>query len=90
MDYKKSYLMLQIGVLGGAVIVFIGLLLVSKGIVVGNVLSVIGLVCMFGGLMQAFLFFKCPHCGRRFNIRGKRFSYCPSCGKKLDFDDIKL
>jgi len=84
MTYKQSYSLLRMGVIGGAIIVFIGLSLGANGLIIGNALSVVGLIAMLSGLGQALLFYKCPKCGRHFNIRGKRPDYCPECGNRLD------
>lgn len=63
MSYKKSYFLLSIGVIVGAVVVFIGLGLGMKIGFLGNAVAFIGLVAMLGGIMQALIFFKCPKCG---------------------------
>lgn len=83
MDYKKSYTLLTAGILAGAAVVFLGLSISTKMGVIGNVTAVIGLAAMLGGLGQAFLFYKCPDCGRRFNIRGRKPDHCPGCGRRL-------
>ena len=60
MDYKKSYFLLSIGVIGGAVLVFIGLSLSMKIGFLGNVIALIGLAAMLGAIAQALIFYKCP------------------------------
>ena len=40
------------------------------------------LVCI--GVLQTLIFYKCPHCGVHFDIRGRVPKFCPACGKKLD------
>lgn len=84
MDYKKSYHLLQAGVLGGAVAVFIGLGLSMKIVFLGNSIAFIGLAAMLGGILQAFIFYKCPKCGTLLKIRGKKPNCCHGCGYKLD------
>ncbi len=88
MDYKKSYLLLRFGMLGGVILSFIGLALSSMDSVsanhLGNVFAVLGAVGIFGGLIQARAFYKCPHCGRRIKMRGVMPDYCLGCGRKLD------
>ena len=46
--------------------------------------GILGIVLFFVGLLQAALFYRCPRCGKAFNIRGKRPSFCPSCGEPLE------
>ena len=84
MSYKKSYLLLSIGIIGGAVIVFIGLGLGMKIGFLGNAVAFIGLVAMLGGIVQALVFCKCPKCGTLLKIRGKKPNCCHGCGYKLD------
>ena len=84
MDYKKSYYILQAGVLGGAVAVFIGLGLSMKIVLLGNSIAFIGLAAMLGGILQALIFYKCPKCGTLLKIRGKKPNCCHGCGYKLD------
>lgn len=55
-SYKKSYFFLSIGVIVGAVVVFIGLGLGMKIGFLGNAVAFIGLVAMLGGIMQALIF----------------------------------
>ena len=84
MSYKKSYFLLSIGVIVGAVVVFIGLGLGMKIGFLGNAVAFIGLVAMLGGIMQALIFFKCPKCGMLLKIRGKKPNCCHGCGYRLD------
>ena len=58
MNYKKSYFLLSIGVIAGAVVVFIGLGLGMKIGFLGNVVAFIGLAAMLGGVVQALLFYR--------------------------------
>ena len=83
-SYKKSYFLLSIGVIVGAVVVFIGLGLGMKIGFLGNAVAFIGLVAMLGGIMQALIFFKCPKCGMLLKIRGKKPNCCHGCGYRLD------
>ena len=84
MDYKKSYIILIVGVIGGAVVAFVGVGIGSKTALFGNVLGAIGVMSMLAGIFQAFVYYKCPYCKKSLNIRGKKPSYCPSCGHRLD------
>ena len=45
---------------------------------------VVGSVVFFIALIQAFIFYSCPHCGYSLmNVRGEVPEYCPKCGKEL-------
>lgn len=86
MNYKKSYHMLIIGIWGGAVITFAGLCLGARSntLIIGNFIAFTGLILILGGIGQALIFYKCPNCGKRLNIRGRHPNFCPECGCKLD------
>ena len=38
------------------------------------------------GILQALVFYKCPHCKKRFKIGSRRPNVCPYCGAKLEDD----
>jgi len=84
LDYRKSYGLLTIGIWVGAAVVLLGLSLVTHSESVGAFIAIVGLLAMFAGIGQAFLFYKCPHCGGHIKIRGKKPNHCPNCGGKLD------
>ncbi|MCI8848811.1 MAG: hypothetical protein HFF86_06000 [Oscillibacter sp.] len=87
MDYKKSYYLMSVGIWGGGIVVLIGMFLGTAGpgtMMLGNVIAGIGVAAMLLGIGQALVFYKCPHCGEKFNIRGKKPDYCPKCSCKLD------
>lgn len=84
MGYKKSYFLLWAGVIAGAVLVWIGLDLGMRIGFSGNVIALIGLAAMLGGVVQALIFCRCPKCGALLKIRGKKPSCCHGCGNKLD------
>lgn len=84
MDYKKSYTILTMGVMGGAVIAFVGLSIGTKMALLGNFIGAIGIISMLAGIGQTFVYYKCPNCKRPLNIRGKKPNHCPDCGYKLD------
>ncbi len=76
MDYNKSYLVLHVGFLIGFVLAILGLSIEI------NFLVYLGVILVIGGSVQAFIFYKCPNCGKSFNIRGKKPKYCPECSYK--------
>lgn len=39
------------------------------------------LIAVSGGVYRS-IYFKCPHCGGKLNVRGMP-KYCPDCGKEL-------
>ena len=47
-------------------------------------MSAVGAAVMVLGILQALLFYKCPHCKKRFKIGSRRPSVCPYCGAKLE------
>lgn len=86
MNYKKSYYLLSICLWSGAGISFIGIQIGSRtdAAKFGSFLAFIGLIIMFAGIVQALIFYKCPNCGKRLDIRGRKAKFCPECGCKLD------
>ncbi len=87
MDYKKSYLLMAAGVWGGGIVMLIGMFLGTSSpdtMALGNGAAGLGVFAMLLGIGQALVFYKCPHCGEKFSIRGKKPDYCPKCGSKLD------
>ena len=45
---------------------------------------VLVLVLFAAGLLAAFCWGRCPHCGKRLFVNFLRLSRCPRCGKPLD------
>ena len=86
MDYKKSYLLLSAGVWGGGIAALIGMFLETSNpsANLGQIIAGAGVAVMIAALLQAMIFYKCPYCGERFNIRGRKPDYCPKCGNKLN------
>ena len=50
-------------------------------------MSAVGAAVMVLGILQALVFYKCPHCKKRFKIGSRRPSVCPYCGAKLEEDN---
>ena len=49
-------------------------------------MSAVGAAVMVLGILQALVFYKCPHCKKRFKIGSRRPNVCPYCGAKLEDD----
>ena len=79
MDYRKSYSLLLCGVGGGAVLAFFAIAQASLA------LGIAGAIAIAGGLLQARLFYRCPHCKALLPLRGGQISRCPDCGESLSF-----
>ena len=47
-------------------------------------MSAVGAAVMVLGILQALVFYKCPHCKKRFKIGSRRPNVCPYCGAKLE------
>lgn len=85
MDYEKSYYILHTGMPGGFLVTMAGLAAGRVYEIPGMLVSVIGLLLMFGSLLQAALYYRCPHCGAHFPIRSAKLpKFCQECGKKLE------
>lgn len=78
MDYNKSYSVLHVGFWIGFVVAILGLSIKISFLVY------LGIILVLGSLVQAFIFYKCPNCGKSFNIKGKKPKYCPECSYKLE------
>ena len=77
MDYRKSYVLMWIGVIAGFVLMFIG------GSTAIKWLLVTGGVVFLSAVLQTLLFFRCPHCGGHWDTRGGIPHYCPECGELI-------
>lgn len=70
MNYRTSFDLLWIGLVSGGII---GCFFMSLGIVI-----------ILIAIMQAFVFYRCPHCKYSLlNVRGMRPNCCPDCGEDL-------
>ena len=75
MDYHKSYY-LMFACTGIGILMW---LLFQSSVVMLSV----GIVVTCGGLLQAMVFFRCPHCKQSWNIKAGIPQYCPHCGKEI-------
>lgn len=77
MDYKKSCKIYNICLYSSLALLLIALMIDV------NWLGVVGIVLFVAGIIQAGIFYRCPQCGRTFNLKGRRPKYCPDCGHEL-------
>ena len=80
MDYRLSERMMVSACAAGILIVMLGNRRQSL------TMSAVGAGLMVLGLLQALIFYKCPHCKKRFKLGSRRPSVCPYCGAKLEDD----
>ena len=83
MDYRLSERMMVSACAAGILIVMLGNRRQSL------TMSAVGAGLMVLGLLQTLIFYKCPHCKKRFSIGAKRPKVCPHCGKSLEEKEQK-
>ena len=77
MNYRKSFYLLWI-------LFAVGLVLMYAYVASGAMpLAYVGVLCMIAGFLQTVKFFRCPHCGALWRIRGGIPKVCPECGKEI-------
>ena len=77
MDYQKSYVLMWVGIIAGFILAAVGGALAIKW------LAAMGALILLAGILQTFLFFRCPHCGGHWDVRGGVPHYCPECGEYI-------
>lgn len=77
MDYQKSYVLMWVGIIAGFILAAVGGALATKW------LAAVGTVAGLAAIIQAWFFFRCPHCGGAWDIRGRVPHYCPHCGEYI-------
>ena len=78
MDYRKSKRLFEICLYVG-----LGLILVTAVIKFVLWPLILGGIILLGGITQAGIFYRCPHCHKSLDFRGKDPKFCPECGGKL-------
>ena len=78
MDYKVSERAMVTSCAVGILIVMLGNRRQSL------MMSAVGAAVMVLGILQALIFYKCPHCKKRFKLGSRRPGVCPYCGAKLE------
>ncbi len=87
MDHQRSYRILRIGQFGCFVPLLLSYVLSQfADLTVPSVLLfILGAGMVFGGVIQAWFFYRCPHCDMPFDIRVARPDYCSRCGNQIDW-----
>ena len=77
MDFRKSKWIFNITrYLGLALILIAALAKVLLPLIVGAVI-------LIGGIVQAMIFYRCPHCHKPMELMGQTPKHCPACGEEL-------
>lgn len=79
MNYKKSYWLCFMGFILSIFIMLFGCGLEMYWIVL------IGLAVLGASIVQAAVFYRCPHCNNYLNIRARRPKHCPECGREIEW-----
>ena len=71
-----------VGFVVGILVMALGLISESERLLA--VFMIAGSVIFFAALIQACIFYRCPHCNHSLmHVRGGIPDYCPNCGKEL-------
>lgn len=82
MNFRKSRILMWVGFAVGFFIMVLGIGIGNEKVI--SYFMAIGSVVFFVALIQAFVFYTCPHCGYSLmNVRGEIPEHCPKCGKEL-------
>ncbi len=82
MDFKLSRNLMWIGFVIGIFIMVTGIGLGNEKLIGG--FMIVGSILFFISLIQAVIFYRCPHCGNSLmDVRGGIPEYCHNCGKSL-------
>ena len=83
MNFKKSKLLMLVGFILGILIILIGIGFENEKIIGG--FFAVGTIIFIASLVQAFIFYTCPHCGHSLmDVRGGIPPHCPFCGEELN------
>ena len=82
MNFRKSRNLMWIGFAVGLLIMAFGMGRENEKLT--GLFMIVGMVVFVAALIQAFIFYTCPHCGYSLmNVRGPVPEHCPKCGKEL-------
>ena len=86
MNYKLSRLLMWVGIDGGMVLLAASMCFKNEKLVSGLMIAAVAVFAL--GILQAFLFYKCPECGcRLIKCKGGIPENCPQCGVYLKLED---
>ena len=86
MDYRLSRKIMWIGIDAGMVLLAASMCFKNEKIQVGLMIAAVAAFAL--GILQAFLFYKCPECGcRLLKCKGGIPENCPECGVYLKLED---
>ncbi len=71
MDCKKSCLLFHTGLYTGLVLCLVSLMIKA------SLPGILGIIIMVSGILQAVRFYRCPHCHKALDFKGKKPNYCP-------------
>ena len=80
MNFKRSYLILNICLGVGGVLCPFSLMILA------TVPGIIGLITAVAGILQTAVWYRCPHCKFQLNFKGPKPKHCPECGEKLNWE----
>lgn len=85
MSFKKSRKLMWTGFALSILVMAFGIGFENEKITLSFMVG--GTVVFFLAIVQALVFYRCPHCGYSLmNVRGNVPNHCPSCGKELKED----
>lgn len=86
MDYRLSRKIMWIGIDGGMVLLAASMCFKNEKLVTGLMIAAVAVFAL--GILQAFLFYRCPECGCRLMMsKGGIPENCPQCGVYLRLED---
>lgn len=82
MNFKRSRDLMWTGFAVAILIMAIGTCFENEKVTLS--FMIVGTIAFAISLIQAFIFYQCPHCKYSLmNVRGKIPNHCPKCGKAL-------
>ena len=82
MNFKKSRVLMWTGYVAGILSMAAGTFFNNEKVTLGFMIA--GTIIVAVALVQAIVFYVCPHCGYSLmNVRGGVPEHCPKCGRQL-------
>ncbi len=86
MNYRLSRLLMWVGIDGGMVFLAASMCFKNEKIQIALMIAAVAVFAL--GVLQAFLFYRCPECGCRLMMsKGGIPENCPQCGVYLRLED---